>query len=101
MNKASQSAHALMTGGGMSQGISTKQLLPSPSVLEAVENNLADTLERATVRIPAYPKMAANQLGQCPGAVRIYEVGSANTFRCDYNTINAGGWFLTRTKPAG
>ncbi len=39
--------------------------------------------------------------GQCPGAVRIYEVGSANTFRCDYNTINAGGWFLTRTKPAG
>ncbi|QVM94115.1 hypothetical protein JYG36_13365 [Pseudomonas sp. SORT22] len=38
--------------------------------------------------------------GQCPGAERVYEVGSANTFRCNSRSINAGGWFLTSTRPA-
>lgn len=38
--------------------------------------------------------------GQCPGAERVYEVGSANTFRCNSRTTNAGGWFLTNTRPA-
>ncbi|SPO69535.1 hypothetical protein [Pseudomonas sp. JV241A] len=46
----------------MSQGTSARQGLQSPVVLEAVGNNLVDTLERATVQIPAYSQMAAQQL---------------------------------------
>ena len=37
--------------------------------------------------------------GQCPGAERSYEVGSANSFRCITRTTNAGGWYLTSTQP--
>jgi hypothetical protein len=38
--------------------------------------------------------------GQCPGAERIYEVGSAHTFRCIARTTNAGGWYLTVGNPS-
>ncbi|WP_433884332.1 hypothetical protein [Pseudomonas vranovensis] len=38
--------------------------------------------------------------GQCPGAERIYEVGSAHTFRCIARNTNAGGWYLTVGNPS-
>nr|NLU60477.1 hypothetical protein [Pseudomonas sp. BIGb0427] len=38
--------------------------------------------------------------GQCPGAERIYEVGSAHTFRCISQNTNAGGWYLTVGNPS-